>query len=207
MKFISDIPWYVITYGGSLDTCASRHKMTCVWSISTLHVGPDQADPRSNPNPNPNAKPLGGQARGRHEVVRSSPAIHTSSPMNFTCGVELHFDFSRLRSLLVCFSLEVTISIVSGMHRWGTERAPIARNLSENTRCMHPCDEYHRMHRGGGTWYLFEIRFLICMPHPHFFFFFHATRHTRHSRRRTLQTGLVVKYIVRLVGENDLKLS
>ena len=42
-----------------------------VRSISTLHVGPDQTDPRRNPNPNPN--PLGG----RLEVGRGSPAVHT----------------------------------------------------------------------------------------------------------------------------------
>ena len=38
-----------------IKLCAGR-----VWSISTLHVGPDQPDPRPNPNLNPNPNTLGG---------------------------------------------------------------------------------------------------------------------------------------------------
>ena len=38
--------------GAACIHCAGR-----VWSISTLHVGPDQPDPRPNPNANPNPTP------------------------------------------------------------------------------------------------------------------------------------------------------
>ena len=52
----------------------------CLWSISTMHVGPDQPDPRPNPNPNLNPNPLGGsklalwqgQPRGSPHVLVAS---------------------------------------------------------------------------------------------------------------------------------------
>lgn len=53
------IPWPTLLCAGAAGTklCAGR-----VWSILTLHVGPDQPDPITspypNPNPNPNPYPL-----------------------------------------------------------------------------------------------------------------------------------------------------
>ena len=55
---------YVLLCGGAglrLPLCARAScKKLCaggVWSISTLHVGPDQLDLRRNPNPKPNPNP------------------------------------------------------------------------------------------------------------------------------------------------------
>ena len=56
-----------------LPLCAgASYKKLCaggVWSISALHVGPDQPDLRRNPNPNPNFDPLGG-SRSTGAVTR-----------------------------------------------------------------------------------------------------------------------------------------
>ena len=79
VKSLSDM----YMYGGS--PCAGPRQTTCVVNFTTLHIGPDQPDPRPNPVALiPILWGLEVGTRSPHEVGRDSPRIH-SSLMNLTC--------------------------------------------------------------------------------------------------------------------------
>ena len=90
-------------YGGSPYVQVGTTRR--VWSISTLHVGPDKPDPRPNPKPNPNPNPNPNPLAGLEVGTRSAGGLHRYCILraNLT-NLARTCDYTRgvIRDVLVC---------------------------------------------------------------------------------------------------------
>ena len=91
--------------------CRSAQNGVCgVWSISTLHVGPDQTDPRPNPNP------LGGSRSARYHCDMKIYALYVLM-FFLSCLFFFVLRFSSLSTYLGCWSGYVVHVVSDGIHK------------------------------------------------------------------------------------------
>ena len=120
----------------------SAQNYVCLWSISTLHVGPDQPDPKRNPNPNPTPTPnsLGGSRSARRWQGQSCHAYMSCIANEFSCTSKNPCTYSYVRVHLRCQPNYQTVKIGLG-HIVGGYELPSPKITEEKrsaNRCANP---------------------------------------------------------------------